>query len=268
MTSGAAQAQVPLALHGHLMQGALVIGQTVPGATVTLDGKPIEVDRTGAFALGFGRDAKPGWSLVVTAPGGASLTRPLAIAQRHYRVQRINGIDRKYVEPPPALMKRLTREYFLVRKAREADTDQPFWRTGFIWPVKGRISGVYGSQRIIDGKPLRPHYGVDIAAPAGTPIHAAAGGTVTLAEPDLFFTGRTVIIDHGLGVSTLYVHMSALYVKVGDHVRQGQVIGLVGATGRATGPHLHWGLNWHQDYLDAATVVGPMWPRAAHKKRR
>ncbi|MCW5773038.1 MAG: M23 family metallopeptidase [Rhodospirillaceae bacterium] len=262
----AAQAQAPLTLKGKLTQGALVIGRTLPGATVTLDGKPVVVDATGAFALGFDRDAKASWSLAITAPGGASLTRQLAVAPRHYNIQRLTGIAQRYVEPPPEMMQRLEREYFLVRKAREAMSDQPFWRTGFIWPAMGRISGVYGSQRIINGKPLRPHYGVDIAAPAGTPIRAAAAGIVTLAEDDLYFSGRTVIIDHGLGVSTLYIHMSAKQVHVGSRVLQGQVIGAIGTTGRSTGPHLHWGLNWHQDYLDPATVVGPM-PGSVKKKK-
>lgn len=266
-TGAAAQAQVPLTLKGKLTQGGLVIGQTLPGATATLDGKPIVVDATGAFALGFDRDAKPAWTLSIAAPGGATLTRRIAVAPRRYAVQHISGIAQRYVEPPPEVMQRLEREYFLVRKARAAMSEQPFWRTGFIWPAMGRISGVFGSQRIINGKPLRPHYGLDIAAPTGTPIRAAAAGIVTLAEDDLYFSGRTVIIDHGLGVSTLYIHMSARRVQLGERVRQGQVIGAIGSTGRSSGPHLHWGLNWGQDYLDPATVVGPM-PGTAKPKAR
>jgi murein DD-endopeptidase MepM/ murein hydrolase activator NlpD len=164
-------------------------------------------------------------------------------------------------------MKRLEEEYFMVRKAREAMSAQPFWRTGFIWPAMGRVSGVYGSQRIINGKPLRPHFGVDVAAPPGTPVRAAAAGTVTLAHGDLYFSGKTVIVDHGLGVSTLYIHMQELRVATGDRVTQGQIIGSIGTTGRSTGPHLHWGLNLGQDYLDPATIVGPM-PGAAPKAKR
>lgn len=251
-------AQVPLALDGKLTQGALVIGRSVPGAAATLDGKPLKVDASGAFALGFAHDAKRDWTLVVTAPDGKSITRALSIAPRQYRVQRIDGIDQKYVEPPPEVMKRLEQEYFLVRKARETMSDQPFWRTGFIWPAAGRMSGVYGSYRIVNGKPLRPHFGVDVAAPTGTPIHASAAGTISLAHDDLYFSGRTVIIDHGLGVSTVYIHMNELRVKTGDRVTQGQVIGTIGTTGRSSGPHLHWGLNLGQDYLDPATIVGPM----------
>jgi len=268
LSSAPAHAQVPLALDGKLTQGALVIARTVPGATATLDGKTLAVDPSGAFALGFAHDAKREWTLVVTAPGGKSETRNLAVAPRQYKIQRIDGIDQKYVEPPPEVMKRLEQEYFLVRKAREAMSTQPFWRTGFLWPAVGRVSGVYGSQRIINGKPLRPHFGVDVAAPTGTPVRAAAAGTVTLAHDDLYFSGRTIIIDHGLGVSTLYIHMNELRVKTGDTVAQGQVIGTIGTTGRSTGPHVHWGLNLLQDYLDPATVVGPMPGGEAVKKTR
>jgi len=262
-----ARAEVPLALDGKLVQGALVIARTAPGASVTLDGKPIAIDATGAFALGFTHDAKRVWTLVVKSASGETLTRTLAVAPRKFSVQRIDGIDQKYVEPPPEVMKRIEEEYFLVRKAREAQSAEPFWRTGFIWPAAGRISGVYGSQRIVNGKPLRPHFGVDLAAMPGTPVRAAASGTVTLAHGDLYFSGKTVIIEHGLGVSTLYIHMQELKVATGDKVTQGQVIGTIGTTGRSTGPHLHWGLNWGQEYLDPATIVGPM-PGQAPKAKR
>lgn len=252
-----AGAEIPLKLDGKLTQGALVIGRTAPGAAVTLDGKPVAVDSTGAFALGFMHDAKRDWTLVV-AVRGETLTRTLAVAPRQYKVQRIDGVDQKYVEPPPEVMKRLEEEYFLVRRARERASAEPFWRTGFLWPAVGRVSGVYGSQRIVNGKPLRPHFGVDVAAPPGTPVRAAASGTVSLAHGDLYFSGKTVIVEHGLGVSTLYIHLQELRVATGDRVTQGQIIGMIGSTGRSTGPHLHWGLNLGQEYLDPATVVGPM----------
>jgi murein DD-endopeptidase MepM/ murein hydrolase activator NlpD len=266
--AAAARAEVPLKLDGALTQGALVIGRTAPGSSVTLDGKPVALDAAGAFALGFTHDAKRDWMLTVTTAGGEKLARPLAVAPRQYKIQRLEGIDQKYVEPPPEVMKRLEEEYFMVRKAREAMSAQPFWRTGFIWPAMGRISGVYGSQRIINGKPLRPHFGVDVAAAPGTPVRAAAAGTVTLAHGDLYFSGKTVIVDHGLGVSTLYIHMQELRVATGDRVAQGQIIGTIGTTGRSTGPHLHWGLNLGQDYLDPATIVGPMPGAAAPKAKR
>ncbi len=267
LAAATAHAEVPLTLEGKLTQGALVTARTAPGAVVTLDGKPLAVDATGAFALGFTHDAKREWTLAVTAKNGERLVRTLAVAPRRYKIQRIDGIDQKYVEPPPEVMKRLEEEYFMVRKARETMSAEPFWRTGFIWPAVGRISGVYGSQRILNGKPLRPHFGVDVVAPPGTPVRAAAAGTVTLAHGDLYFSGKTVIIDHGLGVSTLYIHLQDLHVATGQRVAQGQIIGTIGTTGRSTGPHLHWGLNWFQDYLDPATVVGPMPGTAPAKKR-
>ncbi len=256
--SAPAAAQLPLTLDGPMTQGALIVGRTARGASATLDGKPLAVDAGGAFAFGFAHDAKPEWTLVVTAPGLGSATRTLRIAARRYAEQRIDGVPDRYVEPPPEVMKRLEEEYFMVRRARETASALPFFRTGFIWPAAGRVSGVYGSRRVVNGKPLRPHFGVDVAAPAGTPVRAAAAGAVTLAHDDLYFSGKTVIIDHGLGVSTVYIHMNDLTVRTGDQVRQGQQIGTIGTTGRSTGPHLHWGLNWFQDYLDPATVVGPM----------
>lgn len=262
-----ARAEVPLKLDGKLVQGALVIGRTAPGATVLLDGKPVATDATGAFALGFARDAKREWTLVVTSPAGETRTRTLAVAPRQYRMQRVDGVDQRYVEPPPEVMKRLEEEYFMVRRARERLSAEPFWRSGFLWPAVGRVSGVYGSQRIMNGKPLRPHYGVDVAAPPGAPVRAAAAGTVSLAHGDLYFSGKTVIIDHGLGVTTLYIHMQELRVATGDRVAQGQIIGTIGTTGRSTGPHLHWGLNLGQEYLDPATVVGPM-PGTKPKAKR
>lgn len=266
VVAAAARAEIPLTLDGKVTQGALVIGRTVPGARVTLDGKPVLVDSTGAFALGFTHDAKREWTLAIAARG-ETVTRALAVAPRQYKIQRISGVDQKYVEPPPEVMKRLEDEYFLVRRARERTSAEPFWRTGFIWPAMGRVSGVYGSQRIINGKPLRPHFGVDVAAAPGTPVRAAAAGTVSLAHGDLYFSGKTVIIEHGLGVSTLYIHMQELRVATGDRVTQGQVIGTIGTTGRSTGPHLHWGLNLGQDYLDPATIVGAM-PREKPKAKR
>jgi murein DD-endopeptidase MepM/ murein hydrolase activator NlpD len=263
-----AGAQVPLTLDGKPTQGALIVGKTAPGSKVRLDDKEIKVDDSGAFAFGLAHDAKPNATLVVTAPDGKSESRRLEVTQRQYAVQRIDGVPKRYVEPPPEVMKRLEEEYHLVRRARETESRLPFFRTGFIWPAAGRVSGVYGSQRIVNGKPLRPHFGVDVAAPTGTPVHAAAAGNVTLAHQDLYFSGKTVIIDHGLGVSTVYIHMNEIAVATGDTVRQGQKIGTIGSTGRSTGPHLHWGLNWHQDYLDPATVVGPMPGSGDAKKAR
>jgi murein DD-endopeptidase MepM/ murein hydrolase activator NlpD len=266
LAAPAAAQDIPLALDGQTMQGALVIGRTVPGAAVTLDGKPLKVDETGAFVLGFARDAKPEAALAIKAPDGRSLVRTLAVRQRQYRIQRIDGLPKGMVEPDKELMKRLEEEYYLVRRARETDTRQPFWKTGFKWPSLGPITGVYGSQRILNGKPMQPHFGVDVGAPTGAPVRAAAAGTVTLAYDQLYFAGRSVMIDHGMGVSTIYIHLNEIKVKQGDTVAQGQLIGTIGNTGRSTGAHLHWGLNWFHEPLDPATVVGPMPGRGPGQK--
>jgi murein DD-endopeptidase MepM/ murein hydrolase activator NlpD len=247
-----------LTLTGDPVQGGLVQGRTVPGATVSLDAVEIPVAKSGLFALGFGRDAGPAALLVVRLPDGEVEQRRLAVRQRDYKVQRIDGLPGRKVSPSKADMKRIVAERKLLQAARRVISGDPAFAGGFAWPVTGRISGIYGSQRILNGKPRRPHFGVDIAAPEGTPIVAAADGRVVLIHHDMFFTGKTVMIDHGLGVGTIYIHMSAIEVGKGDVVRRGQRIGKVGMTGRATGPHLHWGLTWRGISLDPALVAGPM----------
>ena len=239
-------------------QGGLVLGQAAPGAVVALDGKRVLVGADGSFALGFSRDAGPGATLSVRWPDGRTETRTLSVAKRKWRVQRIDGLPRRKVTPREEDLKRIRADSAAIRAVRDRPTPQPWYRNGFVWPVRGRISGVYGSQRVLNGKPRRPHLGLDIAAPAGTPVAAAADGVVALAHPDMFFTGKTVLIDHGLGVGTSYSHMSAIAVRPGQRVTKGQVIGRIGKTGRATGPHLHWGLTWYRVQLDPAQVVGPM----------
>lgn len=248
------------------VQGGLVQGRTAPGAQVTLDGKAVAIAESGLFVLGFGRDAKPTASLVVRLPGGKIERRQLAIRQRAYKIQRIDGLPGRKVTPQKRDMKRISAERKQLGAARRVMSQQTGFAGGFMWPVKGRISGIYGSQRILNGKPRRPHLGVDIAAPKGTPIVAAADGRVVLAHQDMFFTGKTVLIDHGLGVGTTYIHMSAIEVKAGTFVRRGQLIGRIGKTGRATGPHLHWGLTWRGLRLDPSLLVGPMPKAAAGKK--
>jgi len=248
------------------IQGGLVQGKTVPGAEVTLDGVRVAVARSGLFALGFDRDAGPTALLVVRLPGGAIDTHRLAVKQRSYKIQRIDGLPGRTVSPGKRDMKRIRAERELLRAARRVVSEEPWFAGGFMWPVEGRISGIYGSQRILNGKKRRPHFGVDIAAPEGTPIVAASDGRVVLVHQDMFFTGKTVMIDHGLGVGTIYIHMSGIDVKKGDLVRRGQRIGRVGKTGRATGPHLHWGLTWRGVSLDPALAAGPM-PDAAGPKK-
>ena len=247
-----------LTLDGPLEQGALVRGTVEPGARVSLDGHPIRVAPDGQFILGFGRDAPGEAALVVTDADGASERRVLTIEKRQYDVQHINGLPEEQVTPNAQLLERIKAEAALIRAARAVESDRLDFEAPLIWPVTGPITGIYGSERILNGAPRAPHLGVDIAAPAGTPVKAAAGGTVTLAERDLYFTGGTVIIDHGYGLSTLYVHLERLDVQLGDKVEQGQTIGLLGATGRATGPNLHWGVHWYNTGLDPELVAGPM----------
>ncbi len=247
-----------LVLDGAIEQGGLVHGRTEPGAKVTLDGRVLRVAPDGGFIFGFGRDAPASASLDVVFADGRGVHRALAVVQRRYDIQRIDGLPPEQVTPDPALQERIKREALAVSRARAVDSDLGFFAERFVWPALGPISGVYGSQRILNGEPRAPHMGLDIAAPRGAPVLAAAAGTVSLAEPDLFFTGGTVIIDHGYGLATTYQHMDRLDVVLGQHVEAGTPIGVVGATGRVTGPHLHWALNWYEVRLDPALAIGPM----------
>ncbi|MCF8469680.1 MAG: M23 family metallopeptidase [Parvibaculum sp.] len=247
-----------LSLEGDMKQGGLMIGKAAPGATATLDGMALDMDEAGIFAFGFDRDHGPGAILKVTWPDGSHAERALAVARRDWQIQRVDGVPSKYVTPPADTLARIASEKTLKTNARETRADGSRFTEQFIWPATGPISGVFGSQRYYNGEPRRPHYGVDVAAPAGTPIHAPASGLVTLAEPDMYFEGGLVFLDHGQGVTTMVMHMSRVDVKTGERVAQGDVLGAVGGTGRATGPHLHWGLYWRGAYLDPQLLAGPM----------
>lgn len=247
-----------LTLDGEATQGGLLIGKTEPGAMVTLDDKPVPVTPQGDFLIGFGRDAKKEAALSVVYANGKAERRTIKVTPRKYRIQRIDGLPSRKVEPKKQDIERIVAEQKLFRAARARLTPESWFRGGFVWPAKGRISGVYGSQRILNGKPRRPHLGVDVAAPVGTKVFAAADGIVALAHEDMFFTGRTIHIDHGLGLGTVYAHLSRLHVKKGERVKKGQLIGRIGKTGRATGPHLHWGMTLGSVRLDPALVVGEM----------
>ncbi|HVO15749.1 MAG TPA: M23 family metallopeptidase [Alphaproteobacteria bacterium] len=239
-------------------QGALVMGATEPGARLTLDGAQVPVAPDGRFVFGLDRDAPATATLAAVYRDGTGETRALAVAKRPWDIQRVDGLPQKMVEPDPKDLPRIKREYEMIVAARAGTTAAEYYRQKFIWPAQGRISGIFGSQRILNGTPSAPHYGVDVAAPTGAPVVAPADGVIKLAQPDMYFTGNTVLIDHGYGVSSLLIHLSALAVKVGQRVKQGELIGQVGATGRATGPHLHWGLHWYQVRVDPQLMVGPM----------
>ncbi len=247
-----------LQLTGNFIQGSLITGRTEPGTRVLLNGQPLRVSPAGVFVIGFDRDAGAQARLEITYANGAQEIRVLTIIPRSYAIQRIEGLAEERVTPPTEVLERIRQETALVARVREHDGEQPYFLSGFRWPVVGRVSGVYGSQRILNGQPRQPHNGVDITAPAGTPVLAPADGVVALANPDMYFGGGTLIVDHGHGLYSSFLHLKDIYVTVGQSVKQGDAIASVGATGRATGPHLHWGMNWFQQRIDPALLVPPM----------
>jgi murein DD-endopeptidase MepM/ murein hydrolase activator NlpD len=249
-----ARSAAAVTLPDRIAQGALVTGRAEPGSRVAFEGRALRVSPQGVFAFGLGRDAGPQAVLTVVAPGGGREERRISVAPREWDIQHLNGLPGRMVTPDAEAMNRIRAEQERLNAARRTDTATPFFAEGFEWPARGRISGVYGSQRILNGQPRAPHLGLDVAVPVGTPLMAAAGGRVTLAE-DLYFTGNTMLIEHGHGVTTLYAHMSRLDLGEGDAVSRGQVIGLSGATGRVTGPHLHLGLFWLATSLDPRPVL-------------
>lgn len=257
----------PYRLTGDAVQGGLMTGLTRPGSQVWQDGQPIRVSAAGAFLLGFTRDAPPTSELRIRLPAGETVHETLPVAGREYRIQRIDGLPERKVTPrTPEDLARIRRDAVAVKKARARDDDRQDFLAGFVWPVLGPVTGVYGSQRILNGEPRRPHYGVDVAAPVGTPVHAPAAGVVTLAEPDMFFSGGTLIIDHGHRLTSSFLHLHKLHVGVGERVEQGDLIAEVGATGRVTGAHLDWRMNLRDRRIDPELLVPPM-PQTAASER-
>ncbi len=256
LSAGAAPA---LDLSGEFLQGALITGAVAPGTRVTVDRRAVRVDpATGRFVFGIPRDRKGAIRIEVSGPNGLSERVEVPVIGREYDIERIDGLPPRKVTPDARDLDRIRREAKLINAARARDSATTDFATGFLWPVMGRVSGRYGNQRILNGEPRRPHLGVDIAAPRGTPVAASAPGTVALAEADLFYTGGTVAIDHGHGVTTIYSHLERVDVAVGETVAAGQAIGTVGSTGRSTGPHLDWRINWFDVRLDPELVAGPM----------
>lgn len=249
-------------LRGDWKQGHLVFGQVTPGSEVTFNGRKLSVSKKGEFVLGLDRDQKPEADIVVRLPTGTSEKYHYEVATQEWQVQRIEGLPPAKVNPPAKAMARIKKEQAQIHAAHAIDSDLEGFAQSWIWPAQGRISGVFGSQRILNGEAKSPHAGVDVAVPIGTKVVAPADGIVRLAGKDFYFTGGTLIIDHGHGVSSIMVHLSKLLVKNGQHVKQGDLVALSGMTGRATGPHLHWGVNWFDVKVDAATLVPPM-PAAA-----
>ena len=236
-------------------QGALVFGKVPPGSQVRYRERLLRATGYGTVALGVGRDETGPLKVDVTLPSGRMEPVSIAGTPRDWPVEHVNGVPPKTVNPPPEIAARIQREQALVTAAREHDDERTDFALPFQWPVQGRISGRFGNARVYNGQPGAGHSGMDIAAPDGTPVRAPAGGVVTFASPDLYLTGGTVLLDHGHGVSSNFLHLSRIDVRVGDRIEPGQVIGAVGATGRATGPHLHWGMNWFDTRIDPLLVL-------------
>jgi murein DD-endopeptidase MepM/ murein hydrolase activator NlpD len=258
--SAAASAQIPadllIELPQQTTQGALVTGRVPPGSSVRFGERQLRVSAAGDIVFGLGRDAPAKAVVTIVLPGGKRLAHTLTVKQRAYQIERINGLPAATVNPSAAQLARMQRDEQLVVAARLKDDARTDYLKGFIQPVPNRrFTGFYGSQRVLNGEPKRPHFGLDMAAPSGTPIVAPAGAIVTMAERDLFLTGGTVTLDHGHGINTTYLHLSRVDVRVGQRVEQGATIGAVGMTGRATGPHLCWRLNWFLERLDPELVL-------------
>lgn len=247
--------QYQASLPASVQQGALIVGETDPAAIVEYAGRSLRVSRGGRFVFGVGRDATGPLIVKIARPGAGAVEHRIAVAPRDWPVETIDGVPPATVDPPPAIAARIEREQAQVVAQRKRDDAREDFAQRFLWPVEGRISGRFGNQRVYNGTPKAPHSGMDIAAAQGTPVKAPAAGIVTFAAPDLYLTGGTVLIDHGAGISSNFLHLSRIDVKVGDRVEQGQVFAAVGATGRATGPHLHWGMNWFDVRVDPLLVL-------------
>ena len=239
---------------GKFLQGHFIIGKTDPTAKIIIDKKQVKVSEDGFFVFGLDRDRK--FDLTITKIIDGKKNKIIKkVLKRKYNIQRIDGLEESKVTPPESVYKRIKEENNKIGEARAINSDLPFFKNQFIMPVNGIISGVYGSQRILNGKPKWPHYGIDIAAKLGTMIKSSGSGVVTMAEDDLYYTGGTIIMDHGHGISTIYSHLETVMVSVGDKINQGDIIGTVGSTGRSTGPHLDFRINWFQTRLDPMSVL-------------
>ena len=247
---------IGLELQGSLTQGALIIGKAPIGSVIFIDGRKLRVDpEDGVFVFGFGRDHSSRSNLKIIYPDNRIEIRTLLIKKREWNIERIDGLPPKKVSPPKSMIIRIKRESEILNNIRSRDTTNVNFLDGFIIPAKGRFSGHYGSQRILNGKLRRPHLGLDIAGPIGTPIYASASGQVVFTASDLFYTGGTIVIDHGHGITTIYSHMNSIKTEVGEYIEQGKKIGTMGASGRATGSHLDWRINWFNIRLDPELIL-------------
>lgn len=238
-----------------VQQGAMVIGKVPTGSTVRYANRDLRVTGYGSVVFGVGRDQSGSVTVEVQVPGAPTRSIDIAVTPRDWPIERIHGVPPKTVNPPKAIADRIAREQAQVVAVRTRNDARTGFAQQFTWPVQGRISGRFGNQRVYNGTPKSPHSGMDIAVATGTPVKAPADGVVTFADTGLYLTGGTLVLDHGHGISSNFLHLSRIDAKVGDTVRQGDVVAAVGATGRATGPHLHWGMNWFDVRIDPLLVL-------------
>ena len=242
-------------LNGESQQGGLLVGHVEGGYQVRFGGRDVSIANSGDFIIGLDRDAPQTVNVTIISPDGRVSTEAVTVVPCEYNVQRVDGVPARTVNPPAEVLERIRKESAQVRKARETNDQRDDFVAGFKWPLKGVITGVYGSQRIYNGVPKSPHYGIDIAAPQGKLVTAPAPGVVTLVHPEMYYSGGTLIIDHGRGLSSTFIHLSESLVKVGQRVEAGDVIAKVGSTGRSTGPHLDWRMNWFDVRIDPQLVL-------------
>lgn len=244
-----------LELDGELIEGGLIRGLVEPGSKVKLNDKNVSVAKDGRFIIGFHRDAEDTMELVVVSSDRVTKSYILKIKNRDYLIQKINGLPNRMVSPPESVINRIKEEAIRVKQARSKKIDNPYHRKGFIWPAEGTITGIYGSQRVLNGKYRRPHFGVDIAGPVGTPVYAACDGKILFTDKNLYFSGGTIIIGHGQDLTSTYIHLNKILVNEGEFVKQGQLVATMGRTGRVTGPHLDWRMEWNGSRIDPQLLV-------------
>ena len=242
---------------GGAVQGGVMLGQAPEGTvSVTFNGSPVPLSSDRFFLIGFDRDAENSASLVATLADGTTIDHYLPVTPGQWKIEHVKANPTGGAKTSAEFQARRGAELAQINAARSIKVESIGWRQDFIWPVKGRISGVFGSQRVYNGQPGSYHSGLDIAMPTGTPYVAPADGVVVLAAKEPFtLEGYLLIIDHGMGLNSAFLHSSELLVEKGDVVRQGQVIGKIGATGRASGPHLHWGMKWNAARVDPLPLL-------------
>ncbi len=242
-------------LKGDLIQGGLLIGKVLLGESVYFNNKKVPVDEKGEFMIGLERKHPNSGKLEIINKNNEKTEKNIKIKQRKYKVQKINNLKKSKVTPPEEFYDRIKREGLRIKKAKSLEIKYSHYHAGFTMPAEGIITGVYGSQRILNGIPKRPHYGIDIANKLGSPILAPSDGVVVLVEQDLYFSGATIIISHGRGLTSSLLHLKEILVKKGSFVKKGQLIGLMGDTGRATGSHLDWRMELRGVRIDPYLLI-------------